>query len=153
MSPLYGYLSRHDVIFSLDDVRIHTEKEWRQTITMLTEQTYSISSEQPSGKLNVGKGYCIPQSRINESIQVQFEGNQTYCPNELTAFALKTCLDNRKYMDSGNKNNHQERRENIHCLDAKDVVKLTKCAYNNTSVQAPTNGSGNCLCSEVYTLS
>ncbi|KAL7145754.1 hypothetical protein ABFS83_07G107700 [Erythranthe nasuta] len=147
MSPLYGYLSRHDVIFSLDSIRIHTTEEWKQTITMLTEQTYSLSSDQPSVNLNVENGYCIPQSLTKEIAQVQFKGNQTYCPKELIAFASMTCLDVEKHTNDANRNNHQ-RRENIHCLDAKDVIKLKKCAYPNFKEQALTNGSS-CLCSEV----
>ncbi|KAL9162681.1 hypothetical protein ABFS82_07G115100 [Erythranthe guttata] len=147
MSPLYGYLSRHDVIFSLDGIRIHTTEEWKQTITMLTEQTYSLSSDQPSVNLNVENGYCIPQSLTKEIAQVQFKGNQTYCPKELIAFASMTCLDVEKHTNDANRNNHQ-RRENIHCLDAKDVIKLKKCAYPNFKEQALTNGSS-CLCSEV----
>ncbi|KAL7089795.1 hypothetical protein ACP275_13G205000 [Erythranthe tilingii] len=147
MSPLYGYLSRHDVIFSLDGIRIHTTEEWKQTITMLTEQTYSLNSDQPSVNLNVENGYCIHQSLTKEIAQVQFKGNQTYCPNELIAFASMTCLDVEKYTNNANRNNHQ-RRENIHCLDAKDVIKLKKCAYPNFKEQALTNGSS-CLCSEV----
>ncbi|EYU38181.1 hypothetical protein MIMGU_mgv1a026360mg, partial [Erythranthe guttata] len=147
MSPLYGYLSRHDVVFSLDGIRIHTTEEWKQTITMLTEQTYSLSSDQPSVNLNVENGYCIPQSLTKEIAQVQFKGNQTYCPKELIAFASMTCLDVEKHTNDANRNNHQ-RRENIHCLDAKDVIKLKKCAYPNFKEQALTNGSS-CLCSEV----
>ncbi|KAI3444344.1 hypothetical protein Pfo_001009 [Paulownia fortunei] len=145
-SPLSGYLSPHDVIFSLDDFRIRTAEEWKQTIAVLTEETHSLSSSQSSGIANVEKSYCIPHSLIEESIHLQTEGNRTYCPNELITFASVTCLDVSKYNDGGNKNNHQKRKESIHCLDAKDVIKLRKCAYG--SVQPPRNRS-ECLCSEV----
>ncbi|KAK4404004.1 Membrane-bound transcription factor site-2 protease [Sesamum angolense] len=143
-SPLYGSLSPYDVIFSLDGFRIHTAEEWKQMIAMLTEQTHLVTSGGSSG-IDVEKGYCVPHSLIKQSNHVQFERNQTYCPNDLIAFASVTCLDVSKYSDGGNKNNHQNTRENIHCLDPKDVIKLKRCAH---SVQIPRNGSG-CLCSEV----
>ncbi|KAG8373760.1 hypothetical protein BUALT_Bualt11G0058700 [Buddleja alternifolia] len=143
-SPLSGYLSPHDVIFSLDDYHIHTTEEWKQTIALLTEQAHSLDSGQSNGIMNVGKGYCVPHSLIKESTHIHFEGNQIYCPSELVAFESVSCLDLKKYPDGGNKNNQQ--KESIHCLDAKDVIKLKKCIYNR--VQAPRNRS-QCLCSEV----
>ncbi|GFP91853.1 membrane-bound transcription factor site-2 protease [Phtheirospermum japonicum] len=74
---------------------------------------------------NVGKGYCVPRSL---SARFQFEGNRTVCPDELIAFGSATC----------DENNY------IHCLDAKDVVKLQKCGspINN-------NNKSDCFCSEV----
>lgn len=149
MSPLSGYLSPHDVILSLDEFRIHTAEEWKQIITVLTEQTHSLTSGQSNGIANVQKSYCVPHSLIEESTYVQFEGYRTNCPNELIAFASVACLDVRKYNDGGNKNNHQKRGETIHCLNAKDVIKLRKCAYK--SLQTPRNKSA-CLCSEVIYL-
>ncbi|KAK6123065.1 hypothetical protein DH2020_043184 [Rehmannia glutinosa] len=146
MSPLSGYLSPHDIIFSLDDFHIRTAEEWKQVIALLTEQTHMRSSGPYGGIVNVEKGYCVPRSLIEESTHLQFEGNRTICPSELIAFAYVTCLDVSKYNDGGDKNNYQEEGKKIHCLDAKDVIKLRKCAYN--TVQSPRNRN-NCLCSEV----
>ncbi|KAK6118548.1 hypothetical protein DH2020_047704 [Rehmannia glutinosa] len=146
MSPLSGYLSPHDVIFSLDDFHIHTAEEWKQVIALLTKQTHMRSSGPYGGIVNVEKGYCVPRSLIEESTNLQFEGNRTICPSELIAFAYVTCLDVSKYNDGGDKNNYQEEGKKIHCLDAKDVIKLRKCAYN--TVQSPRNRNY-CLCSEV----
>ncbi|PIN03583.1 Intramembrane metalloprotease (sterol-regulatory element-binding protein (SREBP) protease) [Handroanthus impetiginosus] len=145
-SPLSGYLSPHDVIFSLDDYHVHTAKEWEQMTTLLAEQTHSLSLGQSSGAANVEKGYCIPQALIEGNTPVQWKGNRTYCPNELVAFASVTCLDESNYNDGGNKNNDQKMREHIHCLDAKDIIKFRKCAYSDE--QAPRNRT-TCLCSEV----
>lgn len=132
LSPLSGYLSAHDVIISLDEFHIHTAEEWKQIITVLTEKSTEIS--------NVQKSYCVPDSVIEKSIQIQLEGYQTYCPNELIAFAPATCLDVSNYNDGGNKFNHKKVQV-IHCLNANDVAKHKKC------VQAHRNSSA-CLCSE-----
>ncbi|KAK6148682.1 hypothetical protein DH2020_019594 [Rehmannia glutinosa] len=93
MSPLSGYLSPHDIIFSLDDFHIRTAEEWKQVIALLTEQTHMRSSGPYGGIVNVEKGYCVPRSLIEESTHLQFEGNRTICPSELIAFAYVTCLD------------------------------------------------------------
>ncbi|KAH6828554.1 hypothetical protein C2S53_013802, partial [Perilla frutescens var. hirtella] len=145
MSPLSGYLSAYDVILSLDEFRIHTAEEWMQKITLLTKQTPPLSFDQSSGIANVHKSYCVPSSLIEKSIHIPFTGYETYCPNELFAFAPVTCPDMSKYDYSGNKTNHQESGEIIHCLNAKDVIKLRKCAYD--PVQASKKSSG-CNCSE-----
>lgn len=148
LSPLSGYLSAHDIILSLDEFHIHTAEEWKQIITVLTGKTQLLTSGQSTEIANVQKSYCIPDSVIEKNIQIQFEGYQTYCPNELVAFAPSTCLDVSKYNDDGNKFN-LKKIEVIHCLNAKDVVKNRKCAYN--SVQASRNSSA-CVCSEVIYL-
>ncbi|KAL8513343.1 hypothetical protein ACS0TY_019519 [Phlomoides rotata] len=144
LSPLSGYLSANDVILSLDEFHIHTAEEWKQIITVLTEKTQLLTSGQSTEIANVQKSYCVPDSVIEKSIQIQFEGYQTNCPNELIAFVPATCLDVSKYNVGGKKFNH-EKIEVIHCLNAKDVVKHKKCAYN--SVQTHRNSSA-CLCSE-----
>lgn len=139
LSPMSGYLSRYDVILSLDEFRVYTAEEWKQKIAVLANQT-------PNGIEHVQKSYCVPRSLIEKSIHVPFTGDDTYCPSELFAFAPITCPDMSKFDDGGNKTNHQNTGESIHCLNAKDVIKLKKCAYD--TVQASKNNSG-CLCSEV----
>lgn len=144
MSPLSGYLSPHDVIFSLDDSWIHTAEEWRQIINNLIEAQLS-NSDQISGLVKLEKVYCVPHSLIEDSTLVQFKGNKTYCPGELTIFVIATCLDVGEYNDA-EKRGQQFTRESFYCLDAKDVIKLRKCA--NSSEETPQNQSG-CLCSHV----
>ncbi|KAK6129417.1 hypothetical protein DH2020_036835 [Rehmannia glutinosa] len=78
MSPLSGYLSPHDVIFSLDDFHIHTAEEWKQVIALLTKQTHMRSSGPYGGIVNVEKGYCVPRSLIEESTNLQFEGIEQF---------------------------------------------------------------------------
>ncbi|KAL1547842.1 S2P endopeptidase [Salvia divinorum] len=144
-SPLSGYLSPYDVIHSLDEFRVYTAEEWKQKLTVLTKQTPSLSFGQSSGIGNLQKSYCVPHSLIEKSIHVPFTRYETYCPNELFAFAPITCPDMSEYGDGGNKTNSQESVETIHCLNAKDVIKLRKCAHD--PVQASSNHS-RCLCSE-----
>lgn len=146
VSPLSGYISPYDVIHALDEFRVYTAEEWNQKLTVLTKQTPPLSFGQSSGMANMQKSYCVPHSLIEKSIHVQFTGSETYCPNELFAFAPKTCPDMSKYGDDGgNKTNHWESGE-IYCLNAKDVIKLRKCAHETSN-----NDSG-CLCSEVVCL-
>lgn len=145
MSPLSGYLSAYDVIISLDEFRVYSAKEWKQKITVLTK-TPPLSFDQYSGLAKVRNSYCVPHSLIEKSIHVPFSEHETYCPNELFAFAPITCSDPSEYDDGVNKTNHHERGDTIHCLNAKNVIKLRKCAYG--PVQTSKNNSG-CLCSEV----
>ncbi|CAA0814444.1 Peptidase M50 family protein [Striga hermonthica] len=135
-SPLSGYLSPYDVIYSMDDIRIHTPQEWKQTIIFLTQK--SRSSLYYSGiSSNVGKGYCVPRSLCKMSIHLRLEKNETaICPSELVAFAPVIC------------GGAQEETNNIYCLDAKDVVKLKKCGYYGDA-QYPSNRSDCHLCTEV----
>lgn len=145
VSPVSGYLSPYDVILSLDEFRVNTAQEWKQKIAVLANQTPLLSFGQSNEIEHVQKSYCVPHSLIQKSIQVPFTGDETYCPNELFAFAPITCPDMSKFDDGGNKTNHQNTGESIHCLNAKDVIKLKKCAYD--TVQVSKNNSG-CLCSE-----
>ncbi|XP_042055461.1 membrane-bound transcription factor site-2 protease homolog isoform X2 [Salvia splendens] len=144
-SPLSGYLSPYDVIHSLDEFRVYTADQWKQKLTVLTEQTPPLSFGQSSEMGNMQKSYCVPHSLIEKSIHVPFTRYETYCPNELFAFAPITCPDMSEYRNGGNKTNNQESVETIHCLNAKDVIKLRKCAHD--PVQASSDKSG-CLCSE-----
>lgn len=143
-SPLSGYLSANDLIMSLDEFRVHTAEEWKQKVNVLTKTPLSIG--QYDGIANVQKSYCVPRSLIEKSIHVPFTGYEPSCPNELFAFAPITCPDLREYDDGVNKTNHQQSGDTYHCLNAKDVIKLRKCAHD--PVQTSTNISG-CLCSEV----
>lgn len=146
MSPVSGYLSPYDVILSLDEFRVNTAEEWKQKIAVLANQTPLLSFGQSNEIEHVQKSYCVPRSLIQKSIQVPLTGDETYCPNELFAFAPITCPDTSKFDDGGNKTNHQNTGGSIHCLNAKDVIKLKKCAYD--TVQVSKNNTG-CLCSEV----
>ncbi|GER51259.1 protease m50 membrane-bound transcription factorsite 2 protease [Striga asiatica] len=136
-SPLSGYLSPYDVIYSVDDIRIHTPQEWKQTIILLTQKARS-SSYYYSGISNVRRGYCVPRFLSGVSIHLELEMNQTaICPSELVAFAPVICGGA-----------HEETKSIIYCLDAKDVVKLKKCGYYG-NVRYPTNQIDCHLCTEI----
>ncbi|KAL3835107.1 hypothetical protein ACJIZ3_009843 [Penstemon smallii] len=149
-SSISGYLSPRDVIVSLNDIHIHTAEDWKKIIATLADPTHSIISSQSGEIVNQERGYCVPNSLIEGSTHIHFQGNQTYCPNELFPFASMPCVNSSYYNDGANESNNQEKGENIHCLDAKDVVKLNKCSYN--SLQPSTNRSG-CPCSEAQSCS
>ncbi|XP_051137314.1 membrane-bound transcription factor site-2 protease homolog isoform X2 [Andrographis paniculata] len=149
VSPLSGYLSPHDIIHSLNNFRIHNSEEWKQIINDLTKQTLSHSSGLSSGLGTLEEGYCIPHSLIEESTLTHFEGNQTYCPSDLTAFTPASCLvvsgaDDVSYMNK--QQSADSAQENVHCLDANNVVKLRRCACNHE--KTPQNQSGS-ICSQV----
>lgn len=148
-SPLVGYLSPGDVIVSLDGVRIHNVQEWMEMTALIGEKTlqYSNSSEdiQRSAKLNPGKGYCVPSSLMGENTKIQLADNHSFCPNELTAFVTVPCFVLSMLGESNSEDSHPERRESLHCLAAKDIVKLNKCG--DGWVTTVTNRSS-CICSQ-----
>lgn len=143
-SPLSGYLTPRDVIVSLDDTFIHTTEEWKRIIILLTEQNKLLSSGQEI--VDGHKGYCVPRSLIQESTHSLGKGNETKCPNELTAFVSAPCLDSSEYDHNEPDINLPKRWKSFQCLDAKDVLKFKKCSYN--MMKTPINKSG-CVCSEV----
>ncbi|CAK9135404.1 unnamed protein product [Ilex paraguariensis] len=143
ISPLSGYLSPGDLIVSLDGIHIHHAQEWMDIVTLLDEQTLQNSKHYSDSEnfvtVNERKGYCVPKSFFEESMHIDLKDNVTTCPNELTAFASISCFDSSTLggVSSGD-------RKNIHCLNAKDIVKLKKCG--DGWVMTVSNRS-NCLCS------
>ncbi|KAL2484383.1 Peptidase M50 family protein [Forsythia ovata] len=145
MSPLSGYLSARDIIFSLDGIRIHTAQEWMEIIALLNKQTLKDLDSYGDFRGKSRIGYCVPHSLIEESTNIQLNGNQTTCPKELMAFAYMSCLNPSTSEDRSSENNYQHIRETVQCLNAKDIVKLKRCGYG--SAKAPRRSNG-CLCSE-----
>ncbi|XP_022853536.1 membrane-bound transcription factor site-2 protease homolog isoform X2 [Olea europaea var. sylvestris] len=145
MSPLSGYLSPRDIIYSLDGIRIHTAQAWMEMIALLTKQNIKEldSSGEFRGKSRIG--YCVPHSLIEESTNIQLNGNQTTCPKELIAFASMSCLDPSKSEDGSSGNSYQNMRETVQCFNAKDILTLKRCGYGSAKA---TRRSNRCLCSE-----
>lgn len=153
-SPLYGYLSTGDLIVSLDGIRIHNAEEWMEKTALLDEQALENSKTYSDFKksfpiVNGRKGYCIPSSLIDENKHIQLMDNQTTCPNELTLFVTISCLDSRMMDDRISEADHQDRRDGIHCLPAKDIVTLRKCGDGWMKTESK---ESNCLCSEVHVM-
>lgn len=142
-SALSGYLSPYDVIMSLDGSNIKSPQEWMNKMAQINAQillkfTYleeSLHSQAVSGR----KGYCIPNSWVENSRNDQFS-----CPDELTAFVSISCFNSSLLVGSIHGGNDKNKVENRHCLIAQDVVKFKKCrdGWEN-------NDGSHCACSEV----
>lgn len=145
-----GYISPGDLIVSLDGVRIHNAKDWIQMTTMLHEQALGNSKNYNDlrGLSIIGgrKGYCVSSSLIQESKHIPSIDEQTTCPTELSTFTTISCLPSSTMNDTITDYNHEERRDDIHCMSAKNVVELKKCG--DGWIETASSESG-CPCSEV----
>ncbi|XP_059656240.1 membrane-bound transcription factor site-2 protease homolog [Cornus florida] len=145
-SPLSGYLSPGDLIISLDGMRIHNVQEWMEMASLLDEQALQNSNSSNDFNrfmtVNGRKGYCVPSPLMEESKDIQLINNGSICPNELTAFVTISCFDP---IDGSGEDDHQKSRESIHCLTAKDIVKLKKCG---DGWMKSISNSSSCPCSE-----
>ncbi|KAK9268079.1 hypothetical protein L1049_010518 [Liquidambar formosana] len=148
-SPLSGYLSRGDVIVSLDGIRVHNVQEWMEMTTLIDEQTLQFSNgsgdHQRFMEINGRKGYCVPSSLMEESKNIQLINSQSACPNKLTAFVIVSCFDPRMLDNGSSEDDHHKQRESRYCLEAKEIVKLKKCG--DGWVTTVTNRSS-CICSQ-----
>ncbi|GLT67245.1 hypothetical protein SLA2020_395660 [Shorea laevis] len=148
-SPLYGVLFPGDVIVSLDGAHIHDEQEWRDMTALLDgKMIKGLSNSYYSKKFRaVGgrKGYCVPNSLLEEGKKIMFSDNQYNCPNELAAFDSIDCSNSSKSEDMVGQDGLQNKVGSKTCLNAKEVVKLDKCA--DGWINATTNGS-TCMCSQ-----
>ncbi|XP_008791413.2 membrane-bound transcription factor site-2 protease homolog isoform X2 [Phoenix dactylifera] len=141
-SALSGFLSPYDVIVSLDGSNIKSPQEWMKKMAQINAQilpksTYleeSLHSQAVSGR----KGYCIPNSWVEESRSEQFS-----CPDELTAFVRISCSNSSLLVGRGDSD--KDKVEDRHCLPAKDVVKLKKCG---DEWEMTGNERSHCACSE-----
>ncbi|KAF3450123.1 hypothetical protein FNV43_RR06203 [Rhamnella rubrinervis] len=142
-SPLSGYLSPGDVIISLDGVPIYNTEEWMDMATLVNklalQNINSSGYNQSSRAVSSRKGYCVPNSVLEES-KIELVDNQYSCPDHLTAFVTIPCSGT-SMSDDG----YSNRFEPTHCLNAKDVVKFRKCGGD--WLTARTNG-GSCICSQ-----
>ncbi|KAJ0017770.1 hypothetical protein Pint_11683 [Pistacia integerrima] len=147
-SPLSGYLSPGDVIVSLDGIHIHNERDWMEMASSLDRQTLQNSNLTGFTGLraaNGRKGYCVPNSMIEESKKIQLVDSQSGCPGEFTAFVTVECSDTSTSSNVTSEDGQSNKRESRHCLNAKDIVKLNKCGDGWMSTV--TNQSS-CICSK-----
>lgn len=157
-SPLSGYLAPGDVILSVDNVPIRNAQEWLKLNTLTYNVKLSnVNLSQSSGDLGVVnkvKGYCVPNFMLEESKISKLLENQYACPRELTAFVKSLCSANVMLDDSQSETDLLNRGETDHlnsewsmyCLNAKDVVKHSRCG--NDWGPATTKGGG-CTCPQV----
>ncbi|XP_031287834.1 membrane-bound transcription factor site-2 protease homolog isoform X2 [Pistacia vera] len=148
-SPLSGYLSPGDVIVSLDGTHIHNEHDWMEMASLLDRQTLqnsNLSGFTGLRAVNGRKGYCVPNSMIEESKKIQLVDSQSGCPGEFTAFVTVECSDTSTSSDVTSEDGQSNKRESRHCLNAKDIVKLNKCG--DGWMTTVTNQSS-CICSKL----
>ncbi|XP_058197575.1 membrane-bound transcription factor site-2 protease homolog isoform X3 [Rhododendron vialii] len=151
-SPLSGFLSSGDLVMSMDGITIHNPQEWMEVAAHIHEQTLRNSNFSNSFHFtmaNGNKGYCVPSSLMEASTDVLLTDDQSTCPNEFTAFTTLSCSNSSMLDDGSIADKYQNSREGMHCLIAKDIVKLRKCG--DGWVKSASNRSS-CPCSEVYFL-
>ncbi|KAL5707423.1 S2P endopeptidase [Ranunculus cassubicifolius] len=117
-SPLSSYLSRGDVIESLDGFKFHYIQEWNE---------HSLGSSNDSDSSQ--KGYCIPNAWVEEDD----EKRNSSCPDGFTPFSSVPCSDSNPFLPGRQ------------CYNAADVVQLKKCGHG--WVGNGTN-ENNCQCSQ-----
>ena len=142
-SPLSGYLSSGDVIVSVDGVPIRNTQEWMDMAAFLNELSLNDRSHDMEAQ-GVGtsvKGYCVPNPMMEESGPKLGGNNQSLCPDSLTSFTTVPCA-----YASISGDDHLRNSGKTYCLNAKDVIKLSKCG--DGWPPTITNGS-NCICSQV----
>lgn len=143
-SPLTGHLSPGDIIVSLDGIRINSAQEWMGISSLLNqlalESMNNATSVESIRRVNSSKGYCVPDSVLEENKKIKVVENQFGCPDDLASFVAIPCPDTR-LLDGLPK-----RVEENHCLNAKEVVKFNKCG--DGWMGAKTEG-GSCACLQV----
>ncbi|KAI8533897.1 hypothetical protein RHMOL_Rhmol10G0046200 [Rhododendron molle] len=147
-SPLSGFLTSGDLVMSMDGITIHNPQEWMEVAAHIHEQTLRNSNFSNSFDFtmaNGNKGYCVPSSLMEGSTDVLLTDDQSTCPNEFTAFATLSCSNSSMLDDGSITDKYQNSREGMHCLIAKDIVKLRKCG--DGWVKSASNRSS-CPCSE-----
>lgn len=152
MSPLSGFLSSGDLVMSMDGITIHNPQEWMEVAAHIHEQTLRNSNFSNSFHFtmaNGNKGYCVPSSLMEARTDVLLTDDQSTCPNEFTAFTILSCSNSSMLDDGSIVDKYQNSREGMHCLIAKDIVKLRKCG--DGWVKSASNRSS-CPCSEVQIL-
>uniref|UniRef100_A0A1J3EBE2 Endopeptidase S2P n=1 Tax=Noccaea caerulescens TaxID=107243 RepID=A0A1J3EBE2_NOCCA len=140
-SSLFGYLSPGDVIVSLDGIRVYNPSEWLELAAILDKQNSEKTSNasmylRGSRRFHHGKGYCVPISLIEEGLEGKMVGNQYVCPGgDLTPFLAMPC-------------SNAAPKEVSVCLDAKDIVKLSKCGDGWVTTTSDTDVKSDCVCSQ-----
>ncbi|KAG1367691.1 hypothetical protein COCNU_14G001590 [Cocos nucifera] len=144
-SALSGYLSPYDVIISLDGSNIKSPQEWINKMAKINAKVLPkfTDLEEPvhSRAVRVRKGYCIPNSWVENSRNDQFS-----CPDELTAFVSISCFNSSLLVSSIHGDDDKNKVEHGHCLTAQDVVKLKKCG---DEWEITGDDRSHCACSEV----
>ncbi|CAL4948403.1 unnamed protein product [Urochloa decumbens] len=130
-SPLSEYLSAHDVILSVDGVKVTRTDEWIKILNQDTTEKSNgpefLEGSQRYVPTNSGKGYCVPDSWVDASKNLWQVRDRLPCPDELIAFEKAISKDSAIFTKKTSRDSDQKELEGKYCLIAKDVVKLRKC--------------------------
>lgn len=143
-SPISPYLSPGDVIVSLDGIHINSSHEWMEMAALLNklalQNVNNTTYVESVGRISSRKGYCVPDSVLEESRKIEALGNQSGCTDDLVSFVSVPCSGTSAFDDD-----HPKRIVRAHCLNAKEVVKFGKCGHG--WMMSKTDGD-NCICSQ-----
>ncbi|KAL6842699.1 hypothetical protein ACP4OV_027543 [Aristida adscensionis] len=148
-SPLSEYLSAHDVILSVDGLRVTTADEWIKMLAQGNpEKTISpeiLDVSQRYGASGSRKGYCVPNSWMDASKNLWKLSDNLSCLDELIAFEKLACNVSAIFEEKIGRDSDKKEADAKYCLIAKDVVKLRKCG---NGWRAEDDGSS-CTCLQV----
>ncbi|TVU35723.1 hypothetical protein EJB05_17626 [Eragrostis curvula] len=146
-SPLSEYLSAHDVILSVDGLKLTRTDEWIKVLdqgtTLKTNDPEFMEGSQRYAATSSSKGYCVPNSWMDASKNLWQISNELPCPDELIAFEKMFCNGSTVFSEKTGSDSDQKQAEGKYCLIAKDVVKLRKCG--NGWLRTKNDGS-RCAC-------
>ncbi|KAJ1284574.1 hypothetical protein BS78_03G215100 [Paspalum vaginatum] len=148
-SPLLEYLSAHDVILSVDGMKITRTDEWIKVLNQGTAAKSSgtefLEGSERYVVTSSGKGYCVPSSWMDASKSLWQIRDKLYCPDELIAFEKVICNSSGTFTEKTGGASGQKEVEGKYCLIAKDVVKLRKCG---NGWQRTEDDGSSCACFE-----
>ncbi|KAK8943384.1 hypothetical protein KSP40_PGU021667 [Platanthera guangdongensis] len=137
-SPLSGYLSRGDVILSIDGENIHTPHQ-------LIEKMVAVDSKLLGGTGSKRKGYCVQNSWLQNSKVAMVLDDNSSCPDGQAAFIGLPCLNFNSYFEINSTHSVGYSDEIKRCLNPQQVVKLSKCGEGWRGDGSLIN---HCTCSE-----
>jgi S2P endopeptidase len=130
-SPLSEHLSAHDVILSVDGLKITRTNEWIKILNKDTTVKSSgpelLEGSQRYVATSSGKGYCVPESWMDASKNLWHIRDKLPCPDELIAFEKAISNGSSILTEQTGRGSDQKELEGRYCLIAKDVIKLRKC--------------------------
>lgn len=139
-----------DVILSLDGVPIYDQHDWIVTTDLLGKQSatgFNITEYIGWEAISERKGYCVPDATLEESKKIRLVDYESGCPDDFFEFVAVNCINTNISGDINNQEWQPDRRENRHCLNAKDIVKLNKCGHGWGG--SPLTNKSSCMCYKV----
>lgn len=137
-SPLSRYLSRGDVILSIDGENIHSPHQ-------LIKKMVPVNSKLLEGTGSNRKGYCVHNSWLENSKVAMVLDDNSSCPDGQATFIGLPCLNSDSYFEINSMPHGGYVDEIKRCLSPQQVIKLSKCGEGWGSTGSHIN---HCTCSE-----